>query len=83
MAAGASESRAGAGRQPVPVAGHGPARDGPARDVTNRVTASRWPRRGDCDVTRGRDHRPTAGAAGAPAWPLTQSLSTLRTPQVC
>ena len=51
-------SRAGAGRQPVPVPGHGPARHGPARDLTSRVTASRWPRRGD--VTRGRDHRPPA-----------------------
>ena len=51
-------SRAGAGRQPVPAPGHGPARLGPARNVTSRVTASRWPRRGD--VTRGRDHRPPA-----------------------
>ena len=41
-----SASRAGAGRQSVPAPGHGPARRGPARDVTSRVTASRWPRRG-------------------------------------
>ena len=53
-----SASRAGAGRQPVPAPGHGPARLGSARNVTSRVTASRWPRRGD--VTRGRDHRPPA-----------------------
>ena len=46
-----SPSRAGAGRQPFPVPGHGPAR----RDVTSRVTASRWG-----DVTRRRDHRPPA-----------------------
>ena len=48
-----SASRAGGGHQPVPVPGHGP-----ARDVTSRVMASRWPRRGD--VTRGRNHRPLA-----------------------
>ena len=53
-----SASRAGAGRQPVPVLGHGPARHGPVRDVTSRVTVSRWPRRGN--VTRDRDHRPPA-----------------------
>ena len=44
-----SASRAGAGRQPAPVPRHGPARHGPARDVTSWVTASRWPRRGGRD----------------------------------
>ena len=53
---------AGAGRQPVPVPGHGSARHGPARDVTSRVTASRWPCRGV--VTMGRDHRPPALSPG-------------------
>ena len=53
---------AGGGRQPVPVPGHGPARHGPARDVTSRVTASRWSRRGD--VTRARDHGPPARPPG-------------------
>ena len=43
------------GISPFPVPGLG---YGPARDVTSRVTASRWPRRGD--VTSGRDHRPPA-----------------------
>ena len=62
-------SRAGAGRQPVPAPGHGPARLGPARIVTSRVTASRWPRRGD--VTRGRDHRPPA----LPPGPLPNRVS--------
>ena len=50
-----SASRAGAGRQPVPAPGHGPARLGPARDVTSRATESRWLRRGgDVIIVRRR-----------------------------